>query len=295
MQPVVLALPHWLSRKQPRLSQWHQSAGRCHNTTARSLPSVINILLPPAVGRGIVAPGTCVLRGKIPGGGAQMPPLVETSLLIVCIDIIFFAIAIVWGRKWVRRQLVHDRLKEAAWIEKDKLDAQANLNTLIGNIRSGHKKALQVHVFQYQKEFQTCQELWEATTGLVREFKALMPSVDSLPAGRNWGDVIPERFGRFREALFNARDIATHNRPFVHPTAFDAYDKLAKEILTGSILVRELASRDVHSPSRKDYELMAEHVAKVESCNEQLCEVIRGRVSTMYKHSSEYEEQLAEQ
>ena len=124
-----------------------------------------------------------------------------------------------------------------------------------------------------------------AATELVKEFSGLMPANDSLPAGRNWGDVIPERFARFRTVLFAARDTATRNRPFVHPEAYQAYDALAKEILIGSILVREFASRSMANPGRKDLELMAEHVSKVQDCTEKLCTVIRGRINTLYNTS----------
>ena len=204
-------------------------------------------------------------------------------LVVVILNIALIAVVVYRGRKWVRRQIVKDRLKEAEWIEKDRLDAQARLNAVLANLRTEQQKAMQVHVFQFQKEFETYQALWAAATNLVKEFSVLMPAVDSLPPGRNWGDMIPERLAKFRAALFAARDTATRNRPFVHPEAYQAYDELAKEIILGSILVRDFASRFTANPGLKDYELMAGHVSRVRDCTEKLCAVIRGRIGALYK------------
>ena len=136
--------------------------------------------------------------------------------------VVVSGLAMVLGKIWVGRILNRENAAHEASLK----DVQAQLDATNKHLQAELDKGIHIHKVQFEKEFQSYEELWSKLVELRKVALSLRPLMDTVDPKETEDQRKTKRLTRFGDAIGDFIDAANKNRPFYSEDVFQSMDKL---------------------------------------------------------------------
>lgn len=181
---------------------------------------------------------------------------------------IIIGLVALFGKLWASRIL-----------EKDRAKYQAQVETLLSDIRTRDTKELLVHRLQFEKEFEVYKELWGAALKLAKAGSHFrMVQMGPLASENQIKEELSTSCTHFNTIVFD-------NRPFYAPQVYETAKTILNELSEVLLTRNHLNQIEKRNMTEAQIEKAVEMESKVEKTLDKinallktLCDVIRQRV-----------------